>query len=44
MEEVAEAVPELARDTGVMYQNTVSLLVEAIKELRAEIRELKDSK
>ena len=44
MEEVAEAVPELARDTGVMYQNTVSLLVEAIKELRAEIRELKDIK
>ncbi len=44
MEEVAEAVPELARDTGVMYQNTVSLLVEAIKELRAEIRDLKAKK
>ncbi len=45
-EEVAEAVPELARSSdegkgSVMYQNTVALLVEAIKELKAEINELK---
>ena len=44
MEEVAEAVPELARETGVMYQNTVAVLVEAVKELRAEIRDLKAEK
>ena len=44
MEEVAEAVPELARETGVMYQNTVAILVEAVKELRAEIKDLKAKK
>jgi len=48
-EEVEEAVPELARsnDEGkgsVMYQNTVALLVECIKELKQEINELKQGK
>ena len=44
-EEVREAVPELTRDengmVSVMYQNTVALLIEAVKTLKAEINELK---
>lgn len=47
-EEVREAVPELTRDengmVSVMYQNTVALLIEAVKTLKAEVDELKGAR
>jgi len=47
-EEVKEAVPELTREengmVSVMYQNTVALLIEAVKTLKAEVDELKGAR
>ena len=44
-EEVEKVVPELTRNyndsPSVAYQNTVALLIEAIKELKTEVNELK---
>ncbi len=48
-QEVEEVIPEIVqtRDNGykaVKYEKIVPLLVEAIKELQAEIQELKNNK
>jgi len=46
-EEVKEVVPEVTSDreghVGIQYQNLVGLLIEAVKELKAEIKELKSN-
>jgi len=46
-EEVSQVIPEVTSahggNVGIQYQNLVGLLIEAVKELKAEVRDLKKS-